>query len=356
MAQKKFSSSGGIGAKGNKFLIAAIAVIALILFAVFTVLAQRALATEVYYQLNQPVLAKQLITADMVEEVATKEGTAPATAITMSDIQSGAAQSKYPLDAGEVLTYGNVGSASDNLHDSLLSQKEDELAQIEKDGGDAGDYPNWVLTSFGIGADEAMGGRITPGSYFDVMVITEKGAFYPFINLQAIDTTVSLSGASSSAAAESSEAYDGQTSQYVVKLSPNDAARLQWFMTAYSGDIRLVLNDKSDVNSKGDTVTPDARGENKYDGFDSATEEGYELYDIVSPNIPLKDDNSEGGSDNKAVSAEERRAEAEKAAERAQDERNAKAAAEASANASASNEPESGDDTAEGADTAEPTN
>lgn len=330
----KKKSTGSTGSKNNMVLIGVIAAVAIALFGVFTYTAQKTMETEVYYELNQPVLAKQVITADMVTEVATKKGTAPATAISMADIQSGLAQSKYPLNTDEILTYGNVGSSSDNLHDSLLKEKEDEIATMEKNGdGNVEDYKNWVLTSFSVGADNAMGGRITPGTYFDIMVITEKGAFYPFINVKAIDTTVSLSGASSAQAADSSEAYAGQTSQYVVQLSPDDAARLQWFMSNFD-NIKLVLNDKSDVKSDGSATEADARGANKYDGYDSATEGKYEGFEQISPNIA-----SQEAERNSSTDPEKIQQEASAQAERAREERAAQQASSTAAAASAENAP-----------------
>ena len=109
----------------------------------------------------------------------------------------------------------------------------------------------WVLTSFSVAADSAIGGRLIWGSYFDMMVIDSTGAYYPFINLRAVDTTVSLSGASSSNAANTDEAYSGQTSQYVVQLSTERHSKLQWFVSNFGSSIKLVLNNKSDINPDG---------------------------------------------------------------------------------------------------------
>ena len=290
--KKKPTIKNKVGARNSGVLIGTIAIGAIMLFGVLVVVAQKMMATEVYYQVTQDVLPRQTITANMVEDISTKKGTAPATAITLSDIQSGAAQAKYALSPGEVLTYGNVGAAGDSLHDNLLHEKEKDLAAILEKDGNPEDYENWVLTSFSVGADSAIGGRITPGSYFDMMVIDSTGAYYPFINLRAIDTTVSLSGASSSNAANTEEAYAGQTSQYVVQLSPNDAARLQWFVSNFGNSVKLVLNDKSDVKSDGTENTPVAEGANKYGGFDSTTEGEYEGIRVVSPNLNANIDNT----------------------------------------------------------------
>src|SRR5699024_9281756 len=266
--KKKPTIKNKVGARNSGVLIGTIAIGAIMLFGVLVVVAQKMMATEVYYQVTQDVLPRQTITANMVEDISTKKGTAPATAITLSDIQSGAAQAKYALSPGEVLTYGNVGAAGDSLHDNLLHEKEKDLAAILEKDGNPEDYENWVLTSFSV------------------------GAYYPFINLRAIDTSVSLSGASSSNAANTEEAYAGQTSQYVVQLSPNDAARLQWFVSNFGNSVKLVLNDKSDVKSDGTENTPVAEGANKYGGFDSTTEGEYEGIRVVSPNLNANIDNT----------------------------------------------------------------
>lgn len=341
MASKKIKrkpSNRVGGGRKNGILIISIAVIAVILFGILVAVSQRFLATEFYYQLNQPVLARQAITADMVTEVETREGTAPQTAISLADIQSGAAQSKYPMAANEILTYGNVGAAGDNLHDSLLRQKEEDIAAIVEANGDPEDYENWVLTSFSVNADSAIGGRITPGTYFDMMVIDSDGAYYPFINLRAVDTTVSLSGASSSNAANTEEAYSGQTSQYVVQLTPNDAARLQWFVANFGSSIKLVLNDKSDINSDGSSSTPVADGANEYEGFDSNTEGPYEGIRVVSPNLNANIDNSNNDSTERLKeSAADQAARAQEARAQAQANADEGADSEAPATDSANN-------------------
>lgn len=319
MGSKTTSKSTSLGVRNNRVLITIIAVTAILLTAFFAYVANKALQTEVYYELKEPVLAKQTITPDMTQEVVTKKGTAPTTAISQADLQSGKAQSKFPMGANEVLTYGNVGSADDNLHDSLLKRKEQDMAKLLKDGKTPKDYENWVLTSFSVGADNAVGGRITPGSYFDIMVITENGAFYPFINVRAIDTTVSLDGASSSSAADSSEAYAGQTSQYVVKLTPFEAARLQWFVNTF-GNIKLVLNDKSDVKSDGSKQEASGEGANSYGGFNSETNGDYTGVEVVSANIKMDKQGQVNATD-----TEKLKTEASEAAKKAREERAARA-------------------------------
>ena len=72
---------------------------------------------------------------------------------------------------------------------------------------------------------------------------TSDGAFYPFINVKALDTTVDLSNASSSDAVDTEEAHAGQTTQYTVGLTPDNAAKLQSIMSQYNGNIKLVLSN-----------------------------------------------------------------------------------------------------------------
>lgn len=70
----------------------------------------------------------------MITEVAVREGTAPQTAISLADIQSGVVKSKYDMSAHEVLTYnnmeisGNVNSAisTNNMSNSFLCREDKE--------------------------------------------------------------------------------------------------------------------------------------------------------------------------------------------------------------------------------------
>lgn len=272
--------------RGNKFLITAIGIVAVAVFGLLFFFISRVLATDTYYQLNTDVLAKQPIDETMVNKVSTKKGTAPTNAVTLADIQSGGMVSKYPLPAYEVLTTGNAGAATDTLYDLLIAEKESTMKEMELTEEE---YDNWVMTSFSVDASNAVDGRISVGDYFDIMVVTDNGAWYPFINVKAIDTTVSLDNASSSQAVDSSEAYSGQTTRYTVRVAPDEAAKLQWIMTNYD-NVKLLLNSKSDVVvQEGEKVAKAlAGGTRKYNGFGVGSLEkraGDDIMRTISLNI-----------------------------------------------------------------------
>ena len=286
------------GARDNKVIVGVIAIVAVILFVVVSFISRQVLATETYYQLKTSVPPRASITMDMVAPVSTKKGTVPKTAATRADIESGKLRSKYDLPAGEIITRGNVGAATSTLYSALMEFKSKEMEDIDNDQSR---YKNWVLTSFSVSADNAVGGRISRGDYFDMLVITDTGAFYPFINVKTLDATVSLNSASSGNAADTAEAYQGQQSQYFVKMTPNEAARLQWIVSNY-GNIKLVLNDKSDVRTEDGNTVAQFGGMNSYDGYGDAVDGGREEYTPKSVNIA--ESNSGGNNSNSGSSGD----------------------------------------------------
>ena len=220
MATKSVKKKSG---GNNRFLIFVIVLVAVLVFVTFATFAQKIFQTETYYVLNQDVPTRTQITTEMMAPVTTSEGTAPAAAFGLEVVQTGDAYSKYPLKAGDILTLEDIS---------------------------VGVPDTWVVTNFSVGADDAVGGRIQRGTYFDLMVATQEGSFYPFVNVLALDTTVDLSGASSADAADTEEAHAGQTTQYVVGMSPENAAKLQTIVKQYSGSLKLVLSPRANEYQK----------------------------------------------------------------------------------------------------------
>lgn len=222
--------------KSAKLIWLGIAVLLVFVFVGALTLLQSVYQTETYYVLNQDIPTRTQITMDMLTPVVTSAGTAPGGSPEMTEeqrnaertsiltaVQSGIVFSQFPMVAGDVLSPSNAGGLSD------IS---------------VGVPDTWVITNFAVGADNAVGGRIQRGYYFDVMVLSDQGAFYPFVNVLALDTTVNLSGASSNNAVNSGEAQDGQTTQYTVGMSPANAAKLQDLVFTYGGNIRMVLSPR----------------------------------------------------------------------------------------------------------------
>lgn len=221
--------SGSSGLRSNKMIYGVIGILVVFVFVGALTLLKNIYQTETYYVLKQDVPTRTQVTPEMLEPVVTSKGTAPKAALSLGDVQSGYLFSKYPLIAGDILTDSNVGGFED------IS---------------VGVPDNWVVTSFSVNADKAVGGRIKRGVYFDILVTTNEGVYYPFVNVLALDTTVSMDNASSNKAADSEEAHAGQTSQYVVGMSPEDAARLKAIMKDSANGVELVLSPRQNEYNK----------------------------------------------------------------------------------------------------------
>ena len=168
------------GVKNNTFLWGLAAVLGLGVAAVVLTLFLNLIQTETYYILKEDVPSRAVVTPEMLTPVTVNKGGAPEAALGLEEVQSGSVFAAHPLLAGDILTLSNVGS------------REDISVGIPDE---------WVITNFSVGAVNAVAGRIQRGYYFDMLVTTEEGSFYPFVNVMALDTTVDLAGASSSDAA-----------------------------------------------------------------------------------------------------------------------------------------------------------
>ena len=216
------------GMKNVTFLWGVIAALGLAAGGIVLALFLNLIQTETYYILNEDAPARAMIYPEMLEPVTVNKGGAPEAAIGLEEVQNGGTFTNFPLLAGDILTASNVGG------------REDVSVGIPDE---------WVITNFSVSADDAVGGRIQRGYYFDMLVTDEGGSFYPFVNVLALDTTVDLSGASSADAANTEEAKSGMTSQYVVGMSPENAAKLHSIVSKYS-NIKLVLSPRANEYQK----------------------------------------------------------------------------------------------------------
>lgn len=222
-------SIGGGAKRKNLFLWGLISVISIAIIIAALMLLLNLFSKETYYVLKEDTPTRTQVTAEMLEAVPALEGTAPPAALGLSEVQSGSVITKSALLGGEILTLSNTGGRED------IS---------------VGVPDEWVITSFGVNADNAVGGRIQRGYYFDMLITTDSGAFYPFVNVLALDTTVSLNNASNADAAETAEAKEGMTSQYVVGMPPSDAAKMQQLVSEYGANIQLVLSPRQNEYAK----------------------------------------------------------------------------------------------------------
>lgn len=193
--------------------------------------------TDQYYVLNTSVPARGQITPEMLQPMEAKKDQAPPNAIGISDVQAGGIYAQYPLNPGDILSSSNISGYTD------IS---------------TGIPDDWVVTSFRVNADNAVGGRITRGTYFDIMATKgadggEKETYYPFVNVLALDTTVSLNNASSASAVDTEEAQSGQTQFYYVGMTPENAAKLQSLASGPDGKtMKLVLSPRQNEYKKPD--------------------------------------------------------------------------------------------------------
>ena len=215
--------------KNNTFLWGLAAVFALGIAGIVITLFLNLIQTETYYVLNEDVPTRTEISPDYLTPVQVSKGGAPVNALTIEDIQNGGVFTAHPLMAGDIITYSNIGN------------REDISVGIPDE---------WVVTNFSVDADSAAGGRIQRGYYFDILVTTASGSYYPFVNVLALDTTVDLSGASSSDAANTEEAKMGMTTQYVVGMTPENAAKLHYIMENSGGKVSLLLSPRANEYQK----------------------------------------------------------------------------------------------------------
>jgi hypothetical protein len=217
--------------RNNKLIWIAIVVLVGIVFVAALNYLKAFYQTETYYILNQDVAARTLIAPDMLDPVTTSAGTAPEAALGVAEVQDGTAYAQYPLLAGDILTGSNIGG----LQDIAIGIPDD-----------------WVVTNFSLDADSAASGRVTRGTYFDIMLIggivpTEPNqappVYYPFVNVLALDVTASISSLDSSTDADTEQARTGQTTLYSVGASPENAAKLQSAI-ASGATMKLVLSPR----------------------------------------------------------------------------------------------------------------
>lgn len=215
-------------AGNNRLLLLLIAVLLVVLFIVVFTFVSKLIQTDTYYVLNKDISAKTQITEDILDPLETSEGSAPPNALSIDDLQGFNAYSQTALKAGDILSTSNVGG----LEDISI-----------------GIPDSWVVTSFTIGDNDVVGTAITKGVYFDMMVIDENGAYYPFINVLTLDNNISYTGATSEE--NQQETSSGGSQNYVVGMSPENAAKLQSIIKDSSQKtIKLVLSPRQNEYAK----------------------------------------------------------------------------------------------------------
>lgn len=237
-------------AKNSIFIWGIIIFIGIVVFLLVLLGINKIFQTDTYYVLDQDVSTRTQISSEMLTPITTSKGTSPKSAIGLSEVQTGNVFTKYPLKTGDILTESNVGALDD------IS---------------VGVPDSWVVTTFSVNSNDAAGGRIQRGTYFDMMVTDGGNTFYPFVNVLALDTTTdNVSTTQASSDSNQTSTNQSSTGEYTVGMPPKDAARLQSIIKKYKTDgIKLVLSPRQNEYN-----TPQLSDYSGKFSFDSSTPTG----------------------------------------------------------------------------------
>lgn len=246
--------------KRNITVIALLSIIAIVIALVLAYGFSTLLKTSTYYVLNTPVAAKTEITTGMLSAQTTSAGTQPSNALSIQQVQSGKLYAKYALQKGDVIARSNVGALNNNSD---------------------GIPDSWVTTSFSAPASDTINGRITRGTYFDIIGVSSNNkARYLFTDVLALQ----VDGGSSDATSKN----DASSYQYTVGMPQASAPLLQAALKEYP-TIKLVLSPKSvsygkrDTAGLGNTVT-----------FSGNTPNSQDLYQGTDPSFNSVKRNKQG--------------------------------------------------------------
>jgi hypothetical protein len=193
--------------KKNLTLIAIVLLVVVVVTGGLFFTLSTAFKTDTYYILNTDIPAKKPVTTDMLSPVKTSAGTAPANAIGIEQVQRGVVFTKFPLKAKDILTPSNTTGGM-----SLTTGIPD----------------TWGITSFNITSDNAVGGNIGRGEYFDILGVNPDGSRFLFLNVLALDVSQNAgSGTSVNTPVGTVQTSGGAIAvdmQYIIGMPPEDIA------------------------------------------------------------------------------------------------------------------------------------
>lgn len=226
-------------AKDTKLIWLMVVVVALVVAAGVFFILNNLTKQDTYYVLNTNVPSRTQITSEDLTPVTTSQGSAPQNALGLSEVQQGNVYSKYPLQAGDVISASNSGSL-DTINEGIPD--------------------NFVTTSFEPDDNDPIVENLQRGDYFDVLVTNMKKedqrpagdgtnysdvkvGQYVFRNLMVLDnpSTTTDNGNSDSANGATSQTQNSTTS-FIVGLSPQNAALLA--MLAKNFDMKIVMSPR----------------------------------------------------------------------------------------------------------------
>lgn len=194
---------------------------------------------DTYYVLNTNMPSRTQITAADLQPVTTSQGSAPQNAIGLDVINQGSTYTKYPLQAGDVVSASNAGSL-DTINEGIPD--------------------NWVVTSFNPGGDDPIIENLQRGDHFDLMITNAKQkdqqsnpddsemsniaiGQYAFRNVMILDNPMSTTANANNDTANGATAQtQNSTRMFIVGMSPKNAAMLTYITGNYS--TKLVMSPK----------------------------------------------------------------------------------------------------------------
>ena len=194
---------------------------------------------DTYYVLNTNMPSRTQITSADLQPVTTSQGSAPQNAIGLDVINQGSTYTKYPLQAGDVVSASNAGSL-DTINEGIPD--------------------NWVVTSFNPGGDDPIIENLQRGDYFDIMITNAKQkdqqsnpddsdmsniaiGQYAFRNVMVLDNPMSTTANANNDSANGATAQtQNSTQMFIVGMSPKNAAMLTYITGNYA--TKIVMSPK----------------------------------------------------------------------------------------------------------------
>lgn len=227
-------------AKDTKLLWIGIVLLALLVAGGTFAILNNITKQDTYYVLNTNLPSRTQITPEELSPVSTSQNSAPQNAIGLSEVQQGTVYTKYPLQAGDVISASNAGSL-DTINEGIPD--------------------NWVITSFEPADNDPIVENAQRGDYIDIMATNMKKedqrpvdgnsgdlsqikvGQYVFRNVMVLDNpaTTTDSDTNDSANGATSQTQNSTTA-FIVGMSPTNAAMLTILTKNF--DTKIVMSPR----------------------------------------------------------------------------------------------------------------
>ena len=227
-------------AKDTKLLWIGIVLLALLVAGGTFAILNNITKQDTYYVLNTNLPSRTQITPEELSPVSTSQNSAPQNAIGLSEVQQGTVYTKYPLQAGDVISASNAGSL-DTINEGIPD--------------------NWVVTSFEPADNDPIVENTQRGDYIDIMATNMKKedqrpvdsnsgdlsqikvGQYVFRNVMVLDNpaTTTDSDTNDSANGATSQTQNSTTA-FIVGMSPTNAAMLTILTKNF--DTKIVMSPR----------------------------------------------------------------------------------------------------------------